>query len=133
MPSYIKGISSIIFQSYKGHVTIVPSPKLDDYLNLLKNVTTESYWRSFQMMYVQSLRKMARIKSYFTIEREFDRYYDLLKQQLRDGSEFTDVRDEEERKIMVGRTFDKSKAWDNPNLNIPIEKAHLGMVNDSDP
>lgn len=60
-------------------MTIVPSPKLDDYLNLLENVTTESYWRSFQMMYVQSLRKMARIKSYFTIEREFDRYYDLLK------------------------------------------------------
>ena len=31
------------------------------------------------------------------------------------------------------RTFDKRKAWDNPNLHIPLEKAHLTMVNDSDP
>ena len=79
LPNYIKSITSIIFQSYKGHVTVVPSPTPSDYWNLLQNVTPESYWRSFQMMYVQSLRKMARIKSYFAIEREFDRYYDLLK------------------------------------------------------
>ena len=84
-------------------------------------------------MYVQSLRKMARIKSYFAIEREFDRYYELLKSQLRDGSDFTDVRDEEDLKIQVGRTFDKSKAWDNPNRAIPIEKAHLNMTKEDNP
>lgn len=84
-------------------------------------------------MYVQSLRKMSRIKSYFSIEREFDRYYDLLKSQLRHGSEFTDVRDEEELRIIAARTFDKSKAWDNPNLNIPIEKAHLSLSNEDNP
>ena len=43
------------------------------------------------------------------------------------------MRDEEELKITVGRTFDKSKAWDNPNLHIPIEKAHLSMVGEGDP
>jgi len=84
-------------------------------------------------MYVQSLRKMALIKSYFAIEREFDRYYDLLKQQLRDGSDLTDVRDCEERMIRVNRTFDKSKAWDNPYLHIPIEKAHLNMTSKDNP
>ena len=84
-------------------------------------------------MYVQSLRKMALIKSYFAIEREFDRYYDLLKSQLRDGSDFTDVRDCEERAIRVNRTFDNSKAWDNPNLHIPIEKAHLNMTAKDNP
>ena len=39
---------------------------------------------------------MAFIRSYFAIEREFDRYYDLLKQQLRNGNNFTDVRDGDE-------------------------------------
>lgn len=79
MPEYIKGLADIIMQSYKGHVTIVPSPTISDYYNIFQNITPESYQRSFQSMYVQSLRKMARIKSYFAIEREFDRYYDLLK------------------------------------------------------
>lgn len=60
-------------------MTVVPSPTFADYYNILENVTPESYYRSFQSMYVQSLRKMARIKSFFAIEREFDRYYDLLK------------------------------------------------------
>ena len=76
-------------------------------------------------MYVQSLRKIAQIKSYFAIEREFDRYYELLKSQLRDGSDFNDVRDEEDLQIMASRTLDPSKAWDNPNVKIPLEKAHL--------
>ena len=73
---------------------------------------------------------MARIKSYFAIEREFDRYYDLLKAQLRDGSSFTDVHDGEELKITAARTFDKSKAWDNPKRSIPLEKAHLSICNE---
>lgn len=76
------------------------------------------------------MRKMARIKSYFSIEREFDRYYELLKRQLRDGSEFTDIHDHEELKIKAARNFDMTKAWNNPNLHIPIEKAHLNITND---
>lgn len=35
LPNYIKGITAIIFQSYKGHVTVVPSPTVSDYANLL--------------------------------------------------------------------------------------------------
>lgn len=49
---------------------------------------------------------MSRIKSYYAIEREFDRYYELLKGQLRDGSEFTDVRDQDEFRLAASRTFD---------------------------
>lgn len=76
---------------------------------------------------------MSRIKSYYLIEREFDRYYDLLKSQLRDGSDFPDLHDDEELKIKTARTLDQSKAWDNPNWSIPIEKAHLNMTDDDDP
>ena len=47
MPSYVKGIVQIILQSYKGHVTIVPSPSFKDYRNILMNVTVESYWPAF--------------------------------------------------------------------------------------
>ena len=43
LPSYVRGIVQIILQSYKGHVTIVPSPSFKDYHNLLVNVTPESY------------------------------------------------------------------------------------------
>ena len=49
---------------------------------------------------------MARIKSYYKIEREFDRYYDLLKSQLREGSDFPDLHDDEELKIKAARTLD---------------------------
>ncbi len=38
LPNYVKSISDIIFQSYKGHVTIVPSPTFNDYRRLLSNV-----------------------------------------------------------------------------------------------
>ena len=79
LPAYINRIAGIVVKSYKGHVTVVPSPSLDDYRNVLSNVSVEQYHGAFQSMYIQSLSKMARIKSYFAIEREFDRYYDLLK------------------------------------------------------
>ena len=79
VPRYIRQIAYTVEQSYKGHVTVVPSPTLKDYTNLLVNLTPEIYYPGFQASYVQSLRKMAHIKSYFAIEREFDRYYDLLK------------------------------------------------------
>ena len=60
-------------------MTIVPSPTLEDYRNVLANCTPEMFHKAFQPVYVQSLRRMARIKSYFAIEKEFDRYYGLLK------------------------------------------------------
>ena len=39
LPTYLKGLFRIIAKSYKGHVTIVPSPSITDYSNLLENVT----------------------------------------------------------------------------------------------
>ena len=133
LPNYIKGIVQIIVQSYKGHVTIVPSPTLTDYSNLLENVTPQNCQKAFWNTYVQSLSKMAHIKSFFAIEREFDRYYQLLKSQLRDGSDLTDVRVSDELRMTASRTYDQSKAWENPNLKVPIEKAHLSMTSREDP
>jgi TAG lipase/steryl ester hydrolase/phospholipase A2/LPA acyltransferase len=42
-PSYLKGLATTINQSYKGHVTVVPSPTWRDYTGLLDNVSRESY------------------------------------------------------------------------------------------
>ena len=47
LPNYLKQITSTIFQSYKGHVTVVPSPTLSDYWNIFENVTPKSYYASF--------------------------------------------------------------------------------------
>ena len=95
LPRSISSISNIVAQTYKGHVTIVPSPTLNDYRNILTDVKIEDYWPSYQAVYVQSLRKIAHIRSYFGIEREFDRYYHLLKSQLRDGTNFDEMREED--------------------------------------
>ena len=83
----------MVTQTYKGHVMIVPSPTFKDYRNLLTDVKIEDYWQSYQSVYVQSLKRIAQIKSYFWIEREFDRYYHLLKNQLRDGTNFDEMRE----------------------------------------
>ena len=58
-----------------------------------------------------SLLEMAHIRSYFGIEREFDRYYHLLKSQLRDGTNFDDNREDDEIQIAASRTFDAEKVW----------------------
>ena len=52
LPTYIKGLVQIIVKSYKGHVTIVPSPSMTDYSNLLENVTPENCGRAFWNTYV---------------------------------------------------------------------------------
>ena len=75
---------------------------------------------------------MSRIKSYFAIEREFERLYELLKGQLRDGSGLTDLRDQDEFRLAASRTFDQSKAWDNPS-STKIEIAHLTITSPNDP
>ena len=85
LPNTMKWIANVVVQSYKGHVTVVPEPTLTDYRNLLVNVTPETYWPAFQKSYVRTLRKISHIRSYFGIEREFDRYYNKLKNQLRGG------------------------------------------------
>ena len=106
----------------------MPSPTLNDYKNILTDVKIEDYWPSYQAVYVQSLRKIAHIRSYFGIEREFDRYYHLLKRQLRDGTNFDEMREEDVLQLAASRTFDADKVWPNPNLHIPLEKAHLSIT-----
>jgi len=69
--------------------------------------------------------EIAFIRTLFGIEREFDRYYDMLKAQLRAGMEIDDVRDYDELGLATDLTFDHSKVWWNPSLDIPLEKAHL--------
>ena len=70
---------------------------------------------------------MAHIKSYFGIEREFDRHYHLLKSQLRGGTNFDDIREEDALQLAASRTFDAEKVWTNPNIVVPLEKAHLHL------
>jgi hypothetical protein len=71
-------------QDYRGNVTIVPNVGWKDYKNLLNNLPEDEYLRTFQMSYLHTLRKMAHIRSFFGIEREFNRYYERLRNQLRD-------------------------------------------------
>ena len=86
MPSKAK--SAPIIPPFKGGARTPPRPNLSrssseptltDYRNLLVNVTPETYWPAFQKSYVRTLRKISHIRSYFGIEREFDRYYNKLK------------------------------------------------------
>ena len=110
LPGKVSSIASMVYLTHKGHITIVPSPTLYDYRLLLTDIGYEDYWRCHQAQYVQSLRSkymlfhshanyfmagMAHIRSYFGIEREFERYYQLLKNQLRDGANFDDIGDED--------------------------------------
>ena len=48
-----------------------------------------------------------------------------MKAQLRDGTTFDDVRDQDALQIAAVRTFDHDKIWTNPNMKIPLETAHL--------
>jgi hypothetical protein len=66
-------------QDYRGNVTIVPNVGWKDYKNLLNNLPEDEYLRTFQMSYLHTLRKMAHIRSFFGIEREFNRYYERLR------------------------------------------------------
>lgn len=44
LPTNLRWIAQVVVQSYKGHVTIVPSPTIKDYTQLLDNLTPETYW-----------------------------------------------------------------------------------------
>lgn len=56
LPSYIKGISDIVFQSYKGQITIVPSVTFFDYNRLLSNVTIEDGERCMHQNFINTLK-----------------------------------------------------------------------------
>jgi predicted acylesterase/phospholipase RssA len=93
LPENLRWVANLVVQSHKGHVTIVPSPTLQDYRNLLNNVTPELYWPSFQHNYVNTLTKISQIRSYFGVEREFDRYYTRLKAQVRGSARISNFLD----------------------------------------
>ena len=56
MPLPLKRMSFLITQSYKGHVTIVPQPKLKHYKNILINPTVEEYHDAIKSSYNSTLR-----------------------------------------------------------------------------
>ena len=82
VPSFLIELNTMANQTYSGHVTIVPDVKLMDYPHFLANPSREEYSRSYQQSYVQTLSKMAQIRAYFGIEREFNRYYERLRNEL---------------------------------------------------
>ena len=86
LPQNLKTLAQVVVQTNKGHVTIVPEPTYRDYRDLFVNLTPETFWPVLQKQYVNTLTKIAHIRSYFGIEREFDRYYNRLKAQVRGGS-----------------------------------------------
>ena len=61
---------------------------------------------------MQSLRKMAHIRSYFGIEREFNRYYERLRNQLRDpvGNSAMDG-DPIMLEVARKRTYERNYVW----------------------
>jgi len=56
LPAYIKSLTDLIFQSYKGHITIVPSPTFQDYARLLGNTTPEEGALATAQNYVNTLK-----------------------------------------------------------------------------
>jgi len=74
--------------------------------------------------------EIAQIRSYYGIEREFDRYFARLKNQLR-GGEALDELDKDNYVSAVKNTFDRTKVWDNPDPSIDIETVHLRQGGDN--
>lgn len=69
---------------------------------------------------------MAHIRSYFGIEREFDRYYSKLKAQLH-GYHGCDpmLPDNDLLKRTVMKSQTRVELWDNPDPQVPLETGHL--------
>lgn len=67
-------------------MTIVPKPPVSAYSRVLINPGPSDYYQAIQSSYVATLGKVSFIRAVFGIEREFDRYYMRLKQQLRVAS-----------------------------------------------
>jgi hypothetical protein len=63
------------------------------------------------MSYLHTLRKMAHIRSYFGIEREFNRYYERLRNQLRDNAHAELDSDPTMLDLAAKRTYDRNFAW----------------------
>ena len=75
-------ISKLVEQTHKGHVVIVPKTGIKDYKAVMKNLTKGSFDEALQLQYIAALNKMSHIRAFFGIEREYDRYYERLRQKL---------------------------------------------------
>jgi hypothetical protein len=82
LPEYIQSLADLILQTYKGHITIAPRPTLADYKLLVEDVPTDTHDKCLQHTYALTVSRIAHIRSYYGIEREFDRYYLRLTQKL---------------------------------------------------
>jgi hypothetical protein len=63
-------------------VTIVPKPRVYDFLVSIQNVGPEDFDYSMENTYTQAVSRISHIRSLYGIEREFDRYYMRLKNKL---------------------------------------------------
>ena len=114
LPRDVKWVAGVLKQTYNGDITIVPRVTLTDYKNLLTNVTPQLFVPAMQETYVLSLARLSQIRSYFGIEREFDRYYERLNRQLMCGQHF------------VGNEKGNGtpKVWYVPDPTIDIKNLH---------
>lgn len=83
LPLSIKRILNFFTQEYKGHVTIIPQPKMIHYRNILINPDKKDYEEAILSSYNCTLRRISLIRAIYGVEREFDRYYMRLKNSLR--------------------------------------------------
>ena len=92
-PTYIHGLKELVFQSYRGHVTIAPRLTLYDYSRLCTNVEPSDFYRVLQHTYSQTVQRIGHIRALYGIEREFDRYYMRLKAKMNCKMHFKNDRD----------------------------------------
>jgi len=70
--------------------------------------------------------EIAHIRSYYGVEREFDRYYTRLKAQLRGAHNFDQqLPDGDLIKYMAEKAENRNNLWDNPDPEVPLATAHL--------
>ena len=44
---------------------------------------------------------------------------------MRDSTSYDDIRDQDALNIAAARTFDVDRIWVNPNIKVPLERAHM--------
>lgn len=111
IPLEVKRTLNLVTQQYKGHVTIVPQPKLSAYKNILINPNVQEYEEAIHQSYVCTLQKVSLIRAVYGVEREFDRYYMRLKHSLKVNSEFIG-KDPNLIEYTVNRSIGKNIVWD---------------------
>ena len=103
IPEYIQGLADLVLQSYQGHVTISPRPKLIDYKGLVSDPTVDRFEEVLQHTYAFTIQRISHIRSLYGIEREFDRYYLRLKQKM--GVEMNMRADKDLVKYQINKTL----------------------------